>query len=176
MQNRLLTLVRHAKSSWKTEGQLDHDRPLNDRGNRDAPIMAERLVKRDCIPDLILCSSAKRTQETAAYFTEAFGFSEDKLWVSKSLYLCTPETMLEQLAIAESGLRHIMIIAHNPGLEQLSYRLSAACNPSMPTLGIRHFACSSLNPLPMANRSQGNASKTDATIELMFEDFPKNIP
>ena len=108
MQNRSLTLVRHAKSSSKTEGQPDHDRPLNDRGNHDAPIMAKRLVERDCIPDLILCSSAKRTQETAAYFTEVFGFGEDKLWVSKSLYLCTPETMLEQLAIAESlSLIHI---------------------------------------------------------------------
>ena len=137
--------------------------------------MAKRLVERNCIPDLILCSSAKRTQETAAYFTEAFGFGEDKLWVSKSLYLCTPETMLEQLAIAESGLRHIMIIAHNPGLEQLSYRLSAACNPSMPTLGVRHFACSSLNPLPMANRSHGSAAKSDTNIELVFEDFPKNV-
>ena len=175
MENRLLTLVRHAKSSWKTEGQLDHDRPLNDRGNNDAPVMATRLVQRSCIPDLILCSSAKRTLETAAYFLDAFGFNDEKLWVSKNLYLCTPETMLEELAVAEAGHQHVMIIAHNPGLEQLSYRLSAACNPSMPTLGIRHFSCSSLNPLPMGKRSQVSTAKTDATIELVFKDFPKNV-
>lgn len=175
MHNRLLTLVRHAKSSWKTEGQLDYDRPLNDRGNRDAPVMAGRLVQRQCIPDLILCSSAKRTLETASYFLDAFGFNDEKLWVSKSLYLCTPEAMIDQLAIAEEGNKHLMIIAHNPGLEQLSYRLSAACNPSMPTLGIRHFACTSLNPLPMSNRTDAQPSKSGASVELLFEDFPKNI-
>ena len=176
MRNRFLTLVRHAKSSWKMEGQLDYDRPLNERGNSDAALMANRMLERQCIPDLILCSSAKRALETSAYFMKAFGFDEQKLQVEKSLYLSSPEIMLEQLAIAEDGHKHIMIIAHNPGLEQLSYSLCSGCLPSMPTLGIRHFACKSLSALPLSRHTSPSSDPSEASVELLFEDFPKNTP
>jgi len=142
MENRLLTLVRHAKSSWNVQGQQDHERPLNERGMRDAPVMAQRLLDRRCIPDLILCSSAVRTQQTAQYFLKALELSHDQLWVEPKLYLCSPETILNEVAVAEAGNTHVMVIAHNPGLEQLSALLSSECQQAMPTLGIRHFACS----------------------------------
>jgi len=141
MENRFLTLVRHAKSSWNVQGQQDHERPLNERGMRDAPIMAKRLLDKGCIPDLILCSSAVRTQQTAQYFLNAFEQSQDQLWVEPKLYLCSPETILNEVAVAEAGNTHVMIIAHNPGLEQLCALLSSECQQAMPTLGIRHFAC-----------------------------------
>ena len=178
MNKRLITLVRHAKSSWKTLGQLDHDRQLNSRGDHDAPMMANRLLARQCIPDLILCSSAVRTQQSAKAFMDTLDMDKDALRVLRSLYLCTPETLLEELASVEEGHEHIMIIGHNPGLEQLSTLLSDQCTPEMPTMGIRHFASPSFTNIPLANQiaqvgyeSEGLAKPG---VTLVFEDFPKN--
>jgi phosphohistidine phosphatase len=178
MKNRLLTLVRHAKSSWKTDGQTDHDRVLSTRGERDAPIMANRLFERQCIPDLILCSSAARTIQTAQVFLNAFAMDIDTLRVDRRLYLCSPETLLEQLASIEESHEHIMIIGHNPGLEQLCTLMSPLCRPEMPTLGIRHFACSSFDHIPLGKQFQPAERDSEAMeeqkVELIFEDFPKN--
>ncbi len=178
MKNRLITLVRHAKSSWKIAGQTDHDRKLNSRGERDAPIMANRLVERQCIPDLILCSSAVRTRQTASVLMDAFGMQDDSLRVERCLYLCPPETLLEKLTSVEDGLEHVMIIGHNPGLEQLSTLMSPLCNPQMPTLGIRHFSCSSFDHMTLGSqpyRPEVNSEVfTEQKIDLIFEDFPKN--
>lgn len=171
MENRFLTLVRHAKSSWKEIGQTDHERTLNGRGRRDAPVMANRLIDRQCIPDLILCSSAVRTQQTASVFMDAFKLGDEALRVQRQLYLCTPETLLEQIGAVEDGPRHIMVIAHNPGLEQLSSLMSPQCNAQMPTLGIRHFACTSFERLPLGQSLQQSAQNR---VELVFEDFPKS--
>ncbi len=69
---RKLLIIRHAKSSWDTLTQRDFDRPLNDRGNRDAPIMAKRLLKKDIGIDAFVSSPANRALTTAAYFAEAY--------------------------------------------------------------------------------------------------------
>ncbi|MFT4730099.1 MAG: phosphohistidine phosphatase [Granulosicoccus sp.] len=178
MKNRFITLVRHAKSSWKIAGQTDHDRTLSCRGERDAPIMANRLAERQCIPDLILCSSAVRTLQTARVLMDAFNLGKDILRVERRLYLCSPETLLELLASVEDGPEHIMIIGHNPGLEQLSTLMSPRCTPQMPTLGVRHFSCLSFHHLPLGKQFQQAEvepeSVTEQKVELVFEDFPKN--
>ena len=93
MGKQLLTLVRHGKSSWQTAGQTDFDRPLNDRGRADAPVMASRLVNGGYIPDLILCSSAVRTQQTAALLAEGMNLSLDRILPYKELYLAAPPTL-----------------------------------------------------------------------------------
>jgi len=177
MENRLLTLVRHAKSSWNTPGQQDHERPLNERGMRDAPVMAQRLLDKGCIPDLILCSSAVRTQQTAQYFVDAFGLNDNQLWIEPKLYLCSPETILTEVSVAEDGHKHIMVIAHNPGLEQLSALLSEECQQAMPTLGIRHFACKSLSNIALHAASSRPTEPGDnfaIPVQLLFQDTPKN--
>jgi len=177
MENRLLTLVRHAKSSWNVQGQQDHERPLNERGMRDAPVMAQRLLDRRCIPDLILCSSAVRTQQTAQYFLKALELSHDQLWVEPKLYLCSPETILNEVAVAEAGNTHVMVIAHNPGLEQLCALLSSECQQAMPTLGIRHFACKSLSHIALhatSSRSTQLGARSEDSVRLLFQDTPKN--
>ena len=66
-----LFLIRHAKSSWEYTALPDKDRPLNDRGKRDAPKMGKRLAKRDVTPDLILSSPARRALTTAEIRQEA---------------------------------------------------------------------------------------------------------
>jgi phosphohistidine phosphatase len=178
MKNRFITLVRHAKSSWKIAGQTDHDRALSSRGERNAPMMANRLAERQCIPDLILCSSAVRTLQTARVFMDAFGMGDDTLRVERRLYLCPPEILLEQLASVEEGPEHIMIIGHNPGLEQLSTLMSPLCSPEMPTLGIRHFSCSSFDHIPLGKQFQQSEVDSEILAEqkvaLIFEEFPKS--
>jgi len=167
METQLLTLVRHAKSSWKTADQRDHDRPLNKRGIRDAPIMAQRLLDKHCVPDLILCSSAVRTQQTARYFLDTLGLGDAQLWVEPKLYLCSPETILQEVAVAEQGHSHVMVIAHNPG----------HCRQAMPTLGVRHFACNSLSHIPLHTLSrESHTANTTAgnSVKLVFQDMPKN--
>jgi len=162
MRKLLLTLVRHGKSSWQAAGQSDRDRPLNKRGTADAPVMAKRLADRDCIPELILCSSAVRTQQTAALLMSGLGLDKESIQFHDELYLASPATLLSAVQSLANDCAHVMIIAHNPGLEDLSAQLSDQCNACMPTLGIRHFSY---------------ASGTDLTerlnkVQLVFEDYP----
>lgn len=159
MEKFLVTLMRHAKSSWQVNNQSDHDRPLNQRGIKDAPAMAQRLLKKNCCPDLILCSSAQRAMQTSAYLVEAFGLDISHIKVKSELYLASPESILQILHEERGSAKHVLIIAHNPGLEQLSSILAPESSAHMPTSGIRHFS------LP--------ASPSGTTAELLFEDYPK---
>lgn len=160
MEKSFVTLMRHAKSSWQQSGQSDYDRPLNKRGMSDAPIMAQRLIEQHCVPDLIICSSAKRALETAAYLVDAFELDKDNFLVKPDLYLASPETILEILQSSIQSAKHTLLIAHNPGLEQLSSLLASESSSHLPTAGLRHFSW----------------PKTDGgkVPELIFEDYPKN--
>lgn len=159
-----LTLLRHAKSSWADEGLDDHDRPLNTRGLRDAVTMADRLVSRNCIPTEIYCSSALRTRETSDAMLSAFKLDADRLHVMDSLYLASAATMLELIDSATPHVEHLMIIAHNPGLEDLARALNHQTPLPMPTAAVCHFVIEQLE-LETLN---------DAEIQLDFHDIPKS--
>lgn len=185
MDSQYVTLVRHAKSSWQSPGQADHDRALNERGRNDALDMAQRLVDRGCIPDHIMCSSARRTQETAAYFYQAFNLSAEQLSVEQKLYLATPEIITLSLKKLSAQYRHVMLIGHNPGMEDLCAMLEPRHPAPMPTLAIRHFSYSSFDQLlgvvtdGLTGRSgtQGmpsSADNADNRIKLIFDDYPSN--
>ena len=79
MSRRSLFIIRHAKSSWKNPLQSDYERPLNDRGEADAPMMGERLKKLNIQPDLIISSTAKRAAQTAKKIAAAMGYSGDDI-------------------------------------------------------------------------------------------------
>lgn len=163
MEPQLLTLVRHAKSSWQIAGQSDHDRPLNERGLRDAPDMARRLLKRGCVPDQILCSSATRTRQTADILASAFQLTDGQMIVLSDLYLASPEKILQVYVAHAGSARHSMIIGHNPGLEDLSAMLSEDTDGPMPTMAVRHF------------RHPVLSAPTSLRMELVFQDHPKNV-
>src|SRR5438128_760349 len=91
---RLLTLVRHAKSSWDHAGLSDFERPLNDRGRRDAPLMAQRLMRLPPRPDLLLSSPATRALTTARLFAETLAIPVEKIGVDSRIYDAAPETLL----------------------------------------------------------------------------------
>src|ERR1044072_742474 len=95
--NRRLVMVRHAKSSWANPLQSDFERPLNDRGEHDAPMMGERLKKLGVVPDLIISSMAKRAKQTAKKVAAAVGYDANKIqWIDK-LYHCIPSVFEEVL-------------------------------------------------------------------------------
>ena len=111
-----LLIVRHAKSSWDHADLDDFDRPLNERGLRNAPEMARRLVLREMLPDLILCSPALRTISTARLFNQQFGRMDEGLKTEKSIYEASRQDLVKLISRQNPDLNIIMLVGHNPGL------------------------------------------------------------
>jgi phosphohistidine phosphatase len=132
-----LLLLRHAKSSWKDETLPDHDRPLNQRGKRDAPRMGMLLREEGLVPDLILTSSAKRAVSTAKFVAEASGF-DGEMQVSRDLYASGPDAYIEQLETLPDIYYTVLVIGHNPGMEELLEALTGEIQ-SLPTAALAHI-------------------------------------
>lgn len=136
--NRTLILMRHAKSDWGDSTLSDHDRPLNQRGQRDAPRMARWLSEVDAVPDLILCSSAERTRQTVELMTPQWGCSPT-ITHSQALYLATPDSILRTIACDGCDAQTLMVVAHNPGTAHLVDQLAGQWI-EMPTAAIAIFS------------------------------------
>ncbi|MCM3696055.1 SixA phosphatase family protein [Microbacterium oleivorans] len=128
-----LILVRHAKSDWGT-GHDDHERPLNDRGRRDAPVMARRLAATGVRPARILSSTAVRARTTAQAFADALGVSVE---TDEALYGAPGAKLLA--AAASSGVSDVVVVAHDPGTTVLAERLSDGGIGAMPTCAVATF-------------------------------------
>ena len=115
---RQLFLMRHAKSSWNNANLSDHDRPLNGRGKKAAPEMAEWLESNGYIPELIRSSTATRALETAELVVSYFS-NRIELEVLGGLYHAAPETLKVVAGQAPSEITRLMLVAHNPGLNEL---------------------------------------------------------
>lgn len=113
-----LLILRHAKSSWKKPGLADQDRPLNKRGKRDAPRMGQLVEQEDLVPDLIITSTAKRARVTAELVAENSGY-EGEIQLERSFYMGYPEAYLEVLRQLPDEIQTVMVVGHNPGLEEL---------------------------------------------------------
>lgn len=129
-----LVIVRHAKSDWGDASLDDHDRPLNDRGLRDAPVMARRLAETGFRPDAILSSTALRAATTADVFGEVLGAPVER---QERLYGAPAGLLLD--AAAERGASSIMVVAHDPGMSVLAGRLSDDGIAHMPTCAVAAF-------------------------------------
>lgn len=129
-------LIRHAKSSWSEEGMSDFDRPLNKRGKKDLPFMANRLKEFGIKPDLILSSTAKRAQKSARGIAETIGYSVDKISYDESLYDSSYTTYRYLLDSLDDKLDSLFIVAHNPTLTEVGERLSGAILTNIPTCSI----------------------------------------
>ena len=121
---RTLLILRHAHSDWK-RGQLDdHNRPLNSRGRREALRVAKKLENAEVFPELILSSTAQRARNTAKAVAQALGPGVT-LQLEASLYLATPKEIVTVLCDIRSPVsRQVLVVGHNPGLEELVFILT----------------------------------------------------
>lgn len=131
-----LILVRHAKSSWDKFGLADVDRPLNKRGLRDAPFMAEVLKQKNIQPDLIISSHAVRAFSTAKYFAEILNYSLTNIQIESELYHADIEEFLSVLRKVDDLKKTVMIFSHNPGLLYFLHYLTETKIDDVPTCGI----------------------------------------
>jgi phosphohistidine phosphatase len=120
-----LLLLRHAKSSWTDPRMDDHDRPLNDRGRMAAPVMGQFITDRGLVPDLVLCSTASRAQETLERASSLWP-RKPKVISEKGLYLAAPHKMIERIRQVGPEVGRLLIVGHNPGFEDLSVELAGA--------------------------------------------------
>jgi len=132
-----LLLMRHAKSSWKDSEIPDFDRPLNKRGEKDAPRMGKVLKKERLRPDLILSSPAVRAKETTKAVVEKLEYDEHVEYLD-SLYLGEPENYFQALLDLSDEVDRVLMVGHNPGLETVLQILSGKVE-SLPTGAIAYL-------------------------------------
>lgn len=124
-----LLLLRHAKSSWDNPGLGDFDRPLAKRGKKAAPAIGKALAAMGQHPDLVLCSSAVRARATLDLVLPELGKPAPRIVYDEAIYMATPGTLLARLhavgtEFADQPPRSVMLVGHNPGLEELAMMLS----------------------------------------------------
>lgn len=137
-----LILVRHAKSDWGDPDLSDHERPLNARGSRDAPMMAQVLAESGARVDRLLSSTAVQARTTAQAFGTALGAEPE---LDRELYLASASTLWEQATSA--GASSVMMVAHDPGLSELAWALSAGGIEHMPTCAVARFIWEAESPV-----------------------------
>jgi phosphohistidine phosphatase len=119
---RTLLLLRHAKSSWDAGGD-DHERPLAPRGERAATLVGVHLAQQAALPDLVLCSTARRAVDTweraAAQLPE-----RPPVRFEEALYLAPPARILTLVRGVEERVRRLLVVGHNPGLHELAEALA----------------------------------------------------
>jgi phosphohistidine phosphatase len=153
-----LLLLRHAKSSWKNTYLADHDRPLSGRGKRDAPRMARFLRERDLVPELIVTSTAKRAVTTAEAIAQFSGYQEE-LAKTRRLYHAWTETYLEIIRELPDRFQRVMLVGHNPGMEELLEVLTGL-QERMPTAALAHIE------LPVRHWNEVDEAGTGELIDV----------
>lgn len=132
-----LLLLRHAKSSWKDHDLDDHDRPLNKRGKRDAPRMGQLLREEGLIPEFIVASTAKRARKTAEHVIGESGYRGETR-ITGDLYMVGGEHLRVVVAGLLDSLSKVLLIGHNPGLEELLESLVGTYSP-LSTAALAHI-------------------------------------
>ena len=118
-----LWLLRHAKSSWEDTGLADEDRPLAPRGHQAADRMRDYLAAEGIEPQLVLCSAAVRARETLARVLPGLG-SELQVLIEPDLYTFDAEVLLHRLSRAPGDVDSVMLVGHNPAIEELAVRIA----------------------------------------------------
>jgi len=160
---KILTLVRHAKSSWKDSSLSDGERPLNKRGEHDAPMMAERIKDHGIRPSLIISSPAARAWTTARLIAEQISYPTEFLQRENKLYLASVDDLLDVVVAQDNGFNSLLIVGHNPGLTNFANFLSPSLTDNLPTAGV----------VPVQfDRDDWSLYEQPAT-ELLVHDYPK---
>jgi len=158
-----LILIRHAKSDWDKPDLSDIDRPLNERGKRDAPAMAHRMLDKKIKIDLFIASPAKRAAKTAKIFAREYGKKKEKVILEDRLYLAEPSAFFEVIAGIDDDRDCVALFSHNNGITDFANLLTDRRVDNIPTCGV--FAvkadCDSWKDFQQSKK------------EFWFFDFPK---
>jgi phosphohistidine phosphatase len=133
---KIIILVRHAKSSWNHPDLTDRLRPLNARGERDAPDMGQRIVAHGIRPSLIITSPATRAWTTARIIASEIGYPTEFLQREDSLYLASLDDLLAAVVAQDVGFNSLMVVGHNPGLTEFANFLIPGLTNNLPTAGV----------------------------------------
>jgi len=159
-----LLLLRHAKSSWKDSDLDDHERPLNKRGKKDAPKMGKLLRDEDLLPELIVSSSARRCRKTAEHILHTSGYRGETR-ICEDLYEANAGKLREFLARLDDGTGRVLVIAHNPGLEELLEPLVGVYTP-LSTAALAHVELNLASWNEFNGDTRGNLIKVWQPREL----------
>ena len=158
-----LLVIRHAKSSWEIGSLNDFDRPLNDRGNRDAPLMAMRLENKNIKIDAFVSSPANRAKTTAVLFSGILQKNKDSIIYLPQLYNAGSATFYEVIQSLKEEWQTVAIFSHNPGITAFVNSLTNTKIDEMPTCGVFAVTCNI-----DSWESFSNNEKT-----FLFFDYPK---
>ena len=161
--SKVLYLVRHAKSSWKDVSVRDFDRPLNSRGEADAPFMGAKLKEKGILPDLIISSPALRAITTANILAEQMGLPVSQIRTEPRVYEALSSELLELVQECDPQLGSICLVGHNPAMTGFANQLSNAGIDNMPTCSI---CCIEFSLADWSQVSQDRG-------KLVFFDYPK---
>jgi len=157
-----LYLVRHAKSYWGDQSLKDFDRPLNKRGQRDAPFIGNMLKEKKLEAELVISSPAKRAKKTAQEIAEKLGYPEKRILFNEELYEASLNDILELIKNIDEKYSVVMIFGHNPGLTLLNNNISNLYIDNIPTCGV----------VALSTDSKWSDLKENS-CEHMFFEFPK---
>jgi phosphohistidine phosphatase len=162
-----LLLLRHAKSSWKDPDLPDHDRPLNKRGQNDAPRMGKLLKDEDLIPDLIMSSTAVRAKKTAELVAKACKYKGEEISLNQSLYGAEPAGYLKILQELSDKDKAVLVVGHSPSVEETVDVLTGSPDVIMPTCTLAHIS------LPIQNWAELNKQKIKGKLLKVWR--PKEL-
>ena len=159
-----LLLVRHAKSSWDLATLNDFDRSLNERGKKDAPVMAQRLLDRKIDINIFVSSPAKRAKKTAELFCSIYKKDKEQIIFVPALYHASINTFFEVVTRLNDDYNCVAIFSHNPVITEFVNQLVENVTiENMPTCGV--FAVKT----SITKWKEFSTSKK----ELLFFDYPK---
>ena len=159
-----LYIVRHGKSSWDYFGISDIDRPLKERGIKNAYEIADSLKNKSTTPEIIYSSPAARAVQTAVIFMRVLDFPEERFFIRNNLYLSEPEEIMNIIKPTPDEINSVMIFGHNPGFTDLANYLSNLKLSNIPTSGMVVLQFSS---------NDWKSIRRDTLISS-FEVFPEN--
>jgi phosphohistidine phosphatase len=140
-----LLIVRHAKSSWDFSGLSDIDRPLNERGIRDAVIMADHLKKKELTPDLLISSPAHRAMATSSFLINHMSIKPEMVKITSDIYESSATSILNVVNSISDYYNRVFLVGHNPGLTDFVNLFFTDFLDNLPTCGVAYFQFNTSN-------------------------------
>jgi len=155
MTTRTLTLIRHAKSSWGDPSFTDFERPLNKRGLADAPKVGSALKDAGLVFDRILCSDAKRAQQTLSLLRQGIDVADECVESRHDLYCASADYIYSCITDQSSNISNLALIGHNPGMEEIANSLASEVVGDMSTccVVVMNFDCDDWAGVPESGGS-----------------------